>query len=79
MCGGWRQNYPEPYQLVLIRELVIKDGITKIDIKHVGYWAGNVWHALSNEKLDGTPMPKGQWTGLSIVNIYGWKPIGDVE
>lgn len=79
MCGGWRQDKPEPYQLVLIRELVVKDGETKIDIRHVGYWAGVCWCALSNEKVDSTPMPKGQWIGLSIVNIYGWQSISKVE
>jgi len=79
MCGGWRQDKPEPYQLVLIRELVVKDGKTEIDINHVGYWSGGIWCALSNEMIDGTRMPEGDWTGLSIVNIYGWQAISKME
>ena len=80
MCGGWRQDKPRPYELVLLRELVISaEPNGGIDITHVGYWAGGVWYALSTEKLDGTPMPKGQWTGLSIVNIYGWQAISKME
>lgn len=63
--------------MVLIRELVIVDGVTKIDINHVGYWANVCWCALSPEKVDGTKLPKGNFTGLSIVNIYGWKPISE--
>ena len=73
MCGGWRQDRPEPNQLVAIRELVMTpDPRDKLDMVHVGYWNGTFYCALSNEKANGDKMPKGQWVGVEIVNIYGW-------
>lgn len=76
MCGGWRQNTPDPYRLVLIRELVIESGQTKIDLIHVGYWGvSGYWFCLQNETEDGTKLPRGTFKGTRILNIYGWKPI----
>lgn len=73
MCGGWITALkPTPYQLVAIRELVLSP-VTNIDLVHVGYWNGLGWFALSPEKVDGTKLPKGNFTGIGIVNIYGWR------
>ena len=79
MCGGWRQDKPEPYQLVVIRELVVKDGETKLDLRHVGYWGIGSWMVLDNETVDGTRLPKGTFKGMGIVDIYGWRHISKME
>ena len=80
ICGGWRQDRPEPYQLVMLRELVNGNpGRAGIDLKHVGYWNGMFYCALSKEKSNGDKMPKGQWVGVEIVNIYGWQNLNEME
>ena len=75
MCGGWRQHKPERYQLVMFRELVIKDKVVKIDINHVGYWDGELWYAYANHTLNG----KWMRTKLGPVNIYGWQDFQKME
>jgi hypothetical protein len=72
MCGGWRQDKPKPYQLVLIRELSPDH---TIDMVHVGFWGNVVWCALSTEWYDGTKFKPGTFKGISITNIYGWKEL----
>lgn len=80
MCGGWRQDKPEPYRLVILRELVNGNpGRADIDLKHVGFWSGVCWCALSKQRVDGAPLAKGVWKGIDIVNIYGWQEISKME
>ncbi len=74
MCSGWRQDKPPPYQLVAIRELS-----DSIDHVHIGYWNGMFWCALSKEKVNGDVLPKGTWTGIEIVRVYGWQDISKME
>ena len=31
MCGGWRQDKPEPYQLVMLRELEQLDILSTLE------------------------------------------------
>ena len=76
-CGGWRQNKPEPYQLVLIRELSPLVDRT-IDKVHVGFWSNTDWCILPEKWCNNKKSPKGMFKGfkgISIINIYGWKEL----
>lgn len=51
----------------------------KLDLVHVGYWNGTFYCALSQIKPNGDVLPKGQWAGTEITNIYGWQDIVKME
>jgi len=68
--GSYAPTVPNNDRLVIIEELGGR-------LTHVG-WFDSVtgwWYCLSDERLDGRKMGRGEWCSLSIRNITGWREI----
>ena len=76
----WRHaTFPAEEQLVLIRENRGKSVTGQFHV-HVGWYhtPSGWWSCLSRELADGTPMPPGRYASLTIANIDGWMPMGEL-
>jgi len=69
MCDSTCETVPPDNRWVIV--------IERGSFPHVGRFhaASGWWSVLSRERVDGTPMPQGDFCSISIGRITGWRPI----